>query len=315
LLAWDSILKDIQTLKLNLDQYQSKQAKTGLEDAKKSIDRLIRETYKWILVPEQDKVPGDKFEAFTINPSVPNLVGEIERILSEAEQLITQWSPIHLHNLLKRWFWKEDLKDVKAKDIWHSTCCYLYLPRLVNENTFSNAIAAGAGSRDFFGLAYAKEGEEYLGFSFAKDITPVFDNSLLLIEPMSAAEYQAKKDAARTPYPNETGAGEPGTGGTTDGGSEGAIPPNGAGGTGPIPEPAPYKKRFYGRIDLNPPRAKADFATIVDEIVLHLINSPTVNASIKIEIEADCLEGFDEATQRTIKENCNTLKFDLSEFE
>jgi len=27
------------------------------------------------------------------------------------------------------------------------------------------------------------------------------------------------------------------------------------------------------------------------------------------------LEGFDEATQRTIKENSNTLKFDLSEFE
>ena len=315
LLAWDSVLKDIQTVKLNLDQYQSRQAKTGFEDARKSIDRLVKETYKWILVPEQDKVPGDKFEAFSINPSAANLVGEIERILSENEQLITQWAPIHLHKLLKRWFWKEDIQDLKAKDIWHSTCCYLYLPRLKHENSFSNAVAAGAESRDFFGLAYGKECDQYLGFSYGKAMTPVFDSSLLLIEPLSAAEYQVKKDAARTPYPNETGAGEPGTGGTADGGSEGVTPPDGGGGTRPIPEPVPYKKRFYGRIDLNPPRAKADFATIVDEIVLHLINSPTVNANIKIEIEADCLEGFDEATQRTIKENCNTLKFDLSEFE
>ncbi|MCB5271188.1 MAG: hypothetical protein LHW56_05015 [Candidatus Cloacimonetes bacterium] len=32
-------------------------------------------------------------------------------------------------------------------------------------------------------------------------------------------------------------------------------------------------------------------------------------------IEADCLKGFDGVTQRTSKENCNTLKFDLSEFK
>jgi hypothetical protein len=46
-----------------------------------------------------------------------------------------------------------------------------------------------------------------------------------------------------------------------------------------------------------------------------LYDSRTVTASIKIEIEADCHEGFDEATQSTINESCNTLKFDLSELE
>ncbi|MDD2300807.1 MAG: hypothetical protein PHU69_14380, partial [Fermentimonas sp.] len=66
---------------------------------------------------------------------------------------------------------------------------------------------------------------------------------------------------------------------------------------------------------LDATRAKTDFATIIDEIVMHLIKKPAVSASIQIEIKADNLEGFDEATQRTIKENSNTLKFDLSEFE
>lgn len=37
--------------------------------------------------------------------------------------------------------------------------------------------------------------------------------------------------------------------------------------------------------------------------------------STKKLIKADCLEGFDGDTQRTSKENCNTLKFDLSEFK
>ena len=263
-------------------------------------------------------MPGDKFEPFGINPSVPNIVEEIERILKENEHLITQWAPIHLHNLLKRWFWKDDVKEVRAKDIWHSTCCYLYLPRLKNENTFSNAINAGAESRDFFGLAYGKEGEEgeeYIGFSYGKPMTPVFDSSLLLIDPLWAAEYQSQKSVKVDPPvepPTEPGTGGTGTGGTTGGGT---TPPGGGNGGTTITEPVQYKKRFYGRVNLKPVKAKSDFATIVEEIVLHLINNPTVTASIKIEIEADCHEGFDEATQRTIKENCNTLKFDLSEFE
>jgi len=248
--------------------------------------------------------------------SPPSIVEEIERILKENEHLITGWAPIHLFNLLKKWFWKDDVKEARAKDIWHSTCCYLYLPRLKNENTFSNAINAGAGSRDFFGLAYGKDGDEYIGFSYGKPMTPVFDSSLLLIDPLWAAEYQSQKTAIIDPPDySQPGTGETGTGGTSSGG--GTTPP-GSGSSGtipPAPKPVQYKKRFYGRVNLKASRAKADFATIVEEIVLHLIKSPTVNASIKIEIEADCLEGFDEATQRTIKENCNTLKFDLSEFE
>ena len=48
---------------------------------------------------------------------------------------------------------------------------------------------------------------------------------------------------------------------------------------------------------------------------MHLISNPAVDVKIKIEIEAKNQEGFDEAIQRTIKENSNTLRFDLSEFE
>jgi len=36
---------------------------------------------------------------------------------------------------------------------------------------------------------------------------------------------------------------------------------------------------------------------------------------ISVEIEATSPNGFDEALQRTIKENCNVLKFSSSEFE
>ncbi|MDP7146155.1 MAG: hypothetical protein QGH75_12610, partial [Pseudomonadales bacterium] len=75
------------------------------------------------------------------------------------------------------------------------------------------------------------------------------------------------------------------------------------------------KKQFYGNIELDPVKAKLDFATIVDEVVQQFTAKLGVEVSISVEIQARSKEGFDEALQRTIKENCNVLRFDSSEFE
>lgn len=314
LLAWDSILKDIQMLKLNLDQYQTRQAKAGKDDAEKAVKHLIRDTYRWLLIPDQEKVPGDKFAALSINAAASDLTAEIEKVLKDNEHLIIQWAPIHLSNLLKQWFWKDGVHHVKAQDAWHSMCCYLYMPRLSSNSVFQSAISAGAPSQEFFGFAYGYENEQYVGFSFGNSTLPIYDSSLLLIDPVVAAEYQ-QKTAGTTTGGVGTGVGPgegPGSGGQRGLGGQGGP---GSGGTTPPPLQPKTRLHYYGRKELHATRAKTDFATIIDEIVMHLIKKPMVSASIQIEIKADNLEGFDEATQRTIKENSNTLKFDLSEFE
>lgn len=310
LLAWDSILKDIQMAKLNLDLHQTRQAKSGNEDAVKAVKRLIRETYKWVLVPEQENTQGVGFTAIPINPGAQNLIAEVEAVLKANEHLIVAWSPIHLKTLLTKWFWKDGNKHVKAQDVWHAMSRYLYMPRLLNEETYQDTIRAGAASRDFFGYACGFEEEKYLGFAFGDPSALTYDSTLLLIEPAIALEYESKH-AKQTPAGGETGD----LGGSAPGGTGGIDRP---GTQGPKPTPVPPSKtlqHFYGRKTLEAPRAKADFATIIDEIVLHMINNPTVSAEITIEIKADCLEGFDENTRRTVKENCKTLKFELGEFE
>jgi len=40
-----------------------------------------------------------------------------------------------------------------------------------------------------------------------------------------------------------------------------------------------------------------------------------VEASISVEIQAKSSEGFDEGLQRSVKENCNVLRFNSSEFD
>ena len=75
------------------------------------------------------------------------------------------------------------------------------------------------------------------------------------------------------------------------------------------------KTQFYGTVDLDPVKAKLEFATLVDEIVEQFTLRTGVQVKISMEIEASSAAGFDENLQRTIKENCNVLRFSSAEFE
>lgn len=75
------------------------------------------------------------------------------------------------------------------------------------------------------------------------------------------------------------------------------------------------KRQFYGSIELDPVRAKFDFAQVVDEVVQQFTAKHDVKVKISIEIRAESPAGFDDGVQRAVKENCNVLKFRNAEFE
>lgn len=58
-----------------------------------------------------------------------------------------------------------------------------------------------------------------------------------------------------------------------------------------------------------------DLATVVDEIIAQFNLRTGTEVKVSLEIEATSPDGFDEALQRTIKGDCNVLKFSSSEFE
>ncbi len=215
------------------------------------------------------------------------------------------------------WFWKGDAREVSALDVWQKTNYYLYFPRLKTDQAFVSALAAGTSSADFFGIAYGKEDGRYVGFSFGKATTPIFDSSLLLIDPAAAADFEAAERAAkereRTPDPVPTPpGGTPGQGGAGQGSST-SEPGKGA---APEQPKVPSKKHFFGTVDLDPLKAKHQFGEIFDEILQHFSKRHDVKLRISVEVEADAASvGFDDGLQRTIKENCSALKFRNAEFE
>ncbi|GIX36093.1 MAG: hypothetical protein KatS3mg126_1872 [Lysobacteraceae bacterium] len=325
-LAWRSIVADYRDTRIVLDNLMAKQASASLEQAEETMRRMIRETYKWLLAPVQEARPGKglsdvMWEHFPLNPGAQNWSQEIERVLKENELLITEWAPIHLAKVLKDWFWKEDVKEGSALTVWQQSCQQLYLPRLKDDTVFQRTLATGARSRDFFGIAQGKgEGGHYIGFSYGQPTSPILDASLLLIEPAAAQAYLEAACSAQA----LSGAGnhDDGAHGWGDAsGSDGLhgrhVPASGEERSGPGVRPAgqDVKKRFYGTIKLDPITAKKQFADLVDEVVQNFTQRPGVKVVIDVEVRAEADAGFDDALQRTVRENCRSLRFIESNFE
>ncbi len=315
-LAWQSIVNEVKEGKLDLTISLSNQAKDHAHTAEKSLQQLLREAWKWLFVPIEAVVRGQQqlnWEAVTLSPSAPHLIQEIETRLREEEWLIFEWSPIHLRTLLHRWYFKNGVSDISLLKVYQDCAHYLYLPRLLNDSVFQRAVQQGCQSRDYFGYASAREDERYLGFCFGSVGAVILDDRCLLIEREAAAAYQQRlsADAAVIATP---AVAPPLTSGTPTGGLN-LTPPV----TPPLkPTPAPQKPpahRFYATITLNPVSAKMNFAQIVDEVIQNFTTRLGVEVTLSLEVNAQSREGFDEALQRTIQENCSVLKFESAEFE
>lgn len=325
MLAWESIVNDYKDNRITLDNLMARNASASLDQAKEALKRMIRETYKWLLAPVQTAVAGRglsdiQWEHFPVNPGAANLTQEIERVLKENELLITEWAPYHLANMLKTWFWKDEVKEVGAQDVWQKSCCYLYLPRLRDSTVFVQTLSVGLESCDFFGVAQGKEGDRYLGFVFGKSALVTLD-ACEIIEPSTAAAYaeklrqeQEEAERERRKAQEESDALKP------DSNEDGGAEPEPRGGNSRSNDPVEeiskaFATQFYASTSLDPVKAKMDFAQLVDEVVQHFTAKLGVDVKISVEIQATSKAGFDDGLQRAVKENCNFLKFSSAEFE
>lgn len=307
LLAWRSIEADIKDLRLNLDGLQSRQASQNREQVAETLSRLVREAFKCLIAPSQavkrdGTLDAIEWQMLPLNPAAPGLSKEIDRVLGENELVIHEWAPIHLANLLRRWFWKEDVADVAALDVWQKTCQYLYFPRLANSHVMQAAIGAGAASRDFFGLAYGKEGDDYRGFLLGK-ATSILMDALLLIEPAHALAYEERTRPVPAAQPDDL----PSAGAATPSAGP-AIPAAG-------PRPAAVPTHYYATVELDPVKATLQFSKIMSELVELFSGNVGTKVQIRVDLEAEDSRGFSESTVRAAKENGKTLGMKTSEFD
>ncbi|WP_448886023.1 ATP-binding protein [Citrobacter telavivensis] len=310
-LAWLSIVQDIENGVLNQDLAHLTQAKSNRDSALQRFNGLVRDTYKWLMAPFQEPGQDLVWETAQISSSAPKLVQEIENRLIEEEWLIKAWSPVHLRNLLEKYYFTNGTHQVSAVKIWQDACQYLYMPRLVNDQVLRGTIEEAVKSDDFFAFAAGEREERYEGFAFGRLATVFLDENCLLISRESALQYVDKLKAEQSSKSADTvtdNGSSADTGSVIDTSST-VIPGSGSGVSETI------KQQFYGSVRLDPLKAKIDFATLMDEVVQNFTSQLGVDIVISVEINARSEKGFDANLQRAIKENCNMLNFGNAEFE
>jgi predicted AAA+ superfamily ATPase len=300
-LAWKSIVDDVQEGRLNIDLLQKKQAEKELQISEDVLPRVARECYKWLLCPAQHTATDPKLivEAFPLNTAGTSFGSEIEHKCVENELIITVWSPIHLRDKLRGFYWKPEKPATEALTFWEDSMRYLYLPRLQTRNVLEQAIIKGASSKDFFATAYGMHDGIYEGFKFG-DRNIQVDNTLLLIDPDFAKQYEATHAAPvikpSVDYPL-------GSNGTPSGVY---VPPPSQ---SPEPERVPKTHTFIGSISVNASTAKIRLIQIAEEVINILTSDPQANVNVSVEINADYPQGVSDQIKRAVSENASSLGF------
>ena len=322
-LAWKSIVDDVTDGKLNIDLLQKKQAEKELLSAEEVLPKVARECYKWLLCPVQNTPTDTKttVEAFPITTAGKSAGAEIEKVCLDNELVITKWSPIHLRTKLRELYWKDGQTAVAAKDYWEHSLRYLYLSRLKDRDSLAQVIQAGAATRDFFGTAYGQSGDTYEGFQFG-DSNVLFNDTLLLIEPEAAKQYEASLKQPEPPsiiYTDPSGTAQA-VHNITSSGSTSSSGPAGTDAIAGKGEPATAAvaakwKEFHGSIQISPATARVRLVSVADEIISLLARDPNAVLNITVEISAEFPQGASDQTKRAVTENAKTLGFNTNSWE
>jgi predicted AAA+ superfamily ATPase len=333
-LAWESICAD--SVSLNLDPFQNKQAQTQRDSARKTVELRVPQTYHWLLVPEQiDARQPAQFVQLTevrLQPQAQAtpLAPDASRKLRNEELLVTQYAGVLLRgDMDKIPLWRGN--HVSIKSLADFFASYPYLKRLKNTEVLLTAIADGlsnpAWQTSTFAYAdgYDSEKQRYLNLRTGQSIQVMLDSQSLLVKPEVAllqiaadaeAADQARaraRAAAAASYAEQAATSSP----VLERSGSAFVEPPAA--TPLFPEqsvvPTPLnverlKTRFHGTIKLDPRQPSKQMPTIAAEVLQHLTSLLDCKVEVTLEIHAENAAGFPEDIQRIIKENCATLKFE-----
>jgi hypothetical protein len=332
-LAWESIEKERESL--NLDAFQSNQAKERRIDAEKRILALIPETYSWLLVPEQiDPRRPDSIGEYKLQPQRDSnglLATNASYLLHTEELLITQLAGLRLRQEMDKIpLWRGN--HVSTKELIENVARYIYLPRLKHKEVLVKAMQNGVESttwqKDTFAYAagWNAEKQRYINLQAGRTVSIIVDGQSLLVKSEIAeaqmlaeeAELEEKRRASRPSTITNTSGQPPYA-------SDSSQPKNSVHeGTAdtytmqPVRVETNHEKemphRFYASVQINERMMASDAGKIMEEVVKHLTSLSGANVKVTLEITAELPDGMPDHIVRTVKENCNTLRFQTSEF-
>jgi predicted AAA+ superfamily ATPase len=318
-LAWESIVSDVESGRLNIDQARKRQAEAEKRATVDTLPRVARECFKWLLCPVQDDPTASvpTIEAQALKTTTGTAGAALDQACQDNAFVIETWSPVHLREKLRTFYWKPDKPHASGKGFWEDSQRYLYLDRLKNKAVLELAIRKGSEAHEFFGTAYNLAGDHYEGFQLGRGGV-MLDDTTLLIEPAKAKELAAKiaAEAAQKGEAAVTStspsAGDDTTPSAVPGPAPGIKP---GGGTTTATPAAPRPRAYHGSVTITPTLARSELNQIAEDIIALLSSDPQANIRVSVEISAEFPEGASDSIKRAVTANADTLDFQSSVWE
>ncbi|NKC12883.1 MAG: DUF499 domain-containing protein [Gammaproteobacteria bacterium] len=306
-LAWKSIVKDVE--RLNLDPHQAGQARTQQEAASATVRARVPETYRWLIVPEQQSPSSDvSWKSLNLSASGPLAERTSRRLLSE-ELLVADLGPavlrLHLDDVP---LWRGD--HVGVRQLTEDFGQYLYLPRLTSADVLVRAVKGGVGlltwEHDTFAFAdgFDEVAKRYRGLRITHGIDITRDSNGLVVKS-TVARAQIDTEAPNTTQPEAPPPAAPNS-------SESAQPTE-ALNRERLERVAP--RRFHATATLSHARIGPEASRIAEEVVAHLDGLVGSEVRITLEIEVNVPSGVPEHVERIVTENSASLRLDAHAFE
>ena len=302
-LAWETIVKETQ--QLNLTQSDSRLAEEKYKETNEAMKTRIKETWRYIIYPRQE-TPQDEPTWETPKMSEQDeLLERASKTLANNEALLPKLGPERLQRELQKYIWN-DSDHISLKKLWDHLSCFVYLPRLKNQNVLIEAVKSAVSNAQPGPFAYAEQwdstNETYKGLVIenSPNASVIIDADSVIIKPDVAETYRPKPETKTTS--TNTPAQQPEN-------TPEYHPHN-----TPKPEADSAPRRFVGTVMISSDRPARDMGQIVEDIVEHLTTLPNSDVSLKLEIVAEAPGGFDRSKVRTILENASTRGFSDKEF-
>lgn len=303
LLAWRSI--DESHEELNLDPFQSRQAKTKYKAAEDTVKLRIPETYIWLLVPSQAVGSAEITWNDLKLQGQDDLAQRASKKLKSEGLLYAALGASSLRlELDKVPLWRGEY--VSIKQLVEDFARYLYLPRLRSPDVLDGAVSEGLGLLTWVtdGFAYADSWDDvakrFRGLRVGVGVNISVEGDGVLVKPAVAAlQLNAEKSAEAAKVPTTT-SGPPSS---TLPSTIATLAASGAGVSAPA-----KPTRYYGTVEIDPGRINRDVGNLSKELIEHLVALVGADVKVTIEIQAALPAGFPDGVIRTVSENSKTLK-------
>ncbi|MBC6406463.1 MAG: ATP-binding protein [Rhodospirillales bacterium] len=303
-LAWEGIVEEARSKRLDLKTSEIVQAEAMAERARETLQLQMTETWRYLIYPYQDSPESDveliavELKPVRLNKPQDGLLDRASKQLFSDNMLLPEIGPESLNKALTKYIWDKK-PHLPLTDLWEYLSRYVYLPRLQNRQALIRCVQAAISEMLPGPFAYAegweKESGSYSGLAIEQSPAAAvsLDGGLLV---------QADVAQAKRPQPAAGRDGAAAGGTAPDSG-----PGGGSEGTPSKPEAKP--KRFAGTVRLSAERPARDMNRILEAIVEQLSPLPGAKVSLTLEIEAEVASGLDHAKVRTLLENAVTLNF------